>query len=351
MREAMLYFTDANKVVTCKLCRRYCKIPLNLTGFCGVRKNIDGKLYSLNYGKAIALALDPIEKKPFYHFIPGSLTFSFATVSCNFRCLGCQNWDISQYIRENKSEEIPGENLPPEKIVSLALENGAHGIAYTYTEPTIFMEYALDTAELAREKKLFNVFVTNGYMSREAINEMKGKIDAARIDLKSFNEKTYSEICGNVNLEGILDSIKLLHKIMHIEIIVLVINGINDSDDELRALCKWVAELDKNVPLHFIAFYPHYKMENHRKTDLSTLLRARKIGYEEGLNYVYTGNIPHSESSSTYCPKCKSLLIQRSGFSITLFNLNNDATCKKCGAKQNIILDINEYWKKYKFKD
>ncbi|VVB98368.1 Radical SAM superfamily protein [uncultured archaeon] len=341
MREAMLYRKNPDKSADCFLCNRFCHIPEAGRGFCGVRKNVDGTLYPINYGKAIAVAMDPIEKKPFYHFMPGSRTLSFATVGCNFRCLYCQNWDISQ-----QRDNIAGEDIPPEKMVQLAQQQSADGIAYTYTEPTIFMEYALDTAKLARKKKMFNIFVTNGYMSPPAVKEMKPLIDASRIDLKGFNQKIYTDVMGNAKLEAVLNSIKALHKLMHVEIINLVIPGMNDTEDELRALSKWIYDLDKNIPIHFIGFYPSYRMMNVPSTRLETLRRARELALEEGLRYAYTGNRTDAETESTYCYNCKTPLVRRFGFEAGEIRLGKDSKCPECGKKQYFVMDINRYWKR-----
>ncbi len=334
MHEALLYEKMQKDLVKCSLCRRGCVIAPEKTGFCHVRKNIDGKLYSLNYGKCCAYNLDPIEKKPFYHFLPGSKSFSIATVGCNFSCLFCQNAEIAQ------AEEIFGQDLSPQEIVRMAQASGAKSIAYTYTEPTIFFEYATDCAKIAKQaragtqpgkqnSRLANVFVTNGYMSREAIKKMQN-IDAARIDLKAFNGKFYKEICGGASLEGVLDSIKLLQKKMHIELIVLLIPTLNDSSEELHAMCKWVKSLSPGIPIHFTAYYPANKMKLP-PTPVSTLQKARKIAFDEGLHYAYTGNIPGDEGENTYCPKCKSLCIRRFGFAILENRLSSKGKCPSCG--------------------
>ncbi len=332
MKEAILYKKLENKEVLCYLCHRMCRIENGARGFCRVRENRDGELYSLNYGKAVATNIDAIEKKPFYHFKPGSEVFSFATVGCNFRCKFCQNWDMS-----NAFKEIIGEDLSPERIVEITKERGLPGIAYTYTEPTIFMEYALDTARIAKKEGMFNVFVTNGYMTPAAIKEMKGLIDASRIDLKGFDEKTYKELSYNVELEYVLQDIKELHKVMHIELINLIIPGYNDGEEDIIALSKWVAGLDKNIPLHFTAFYPAFKMMDTPPTKLETLKKARSIAIEEGVRYAYTGNRGDVETESTYCYNCGELLIERRGFGI-IENKLKEAKCFNCGKKQNIVL-------------
>lgn len=330
VQEARWWEQGKNGFVNCRLCRRYCTIAPGKRGYCGIRENQDGKLYALTYGKAISYGVDPIEKKPFFHFMPGSQVFSFATVGCNFRCLNCQNWDISQ-----QKVEIIGESLSPAQIVSMS-RGRSDGIAYTYTEPTVFMEYAVDTARLARKEGLFNLFVTNGYMSPDAIKEME-VIDAARIDLKAFDQKFYDRICGGIDIEGVLDSIKKLHKMMHIEIINLVIPGENDSIEQIRQLAEWVAGLDKNIPLHFTAFHPAYKMTNKERTPIETLLRARETAMETGVRYVYTGNTGDKKTESTYCYKCRALLIERSGFGVDRIMLEGNR-CPQCRAKQNIVV-------------
>jgi pyruvate formate lyase activating enzyme len=293
-----------------------------------------GKLQSLNFGKCVSYCADPIEKKPFYHFMPGSQAFSFAAPGCNFRCEHCQNWEISQ------PAGIFGQDIPPEKIVGLALAHHSEGIAYTYTEPTIFYEYAAATAALARKKGLYNVFVTNGYMTPEAIEGAKW-LDAARIDLKAFSDKFYKEVCGGAHLEPVLKSIKLLQSRMHIELITLLIPTLNDSDGEIRALSKWVAELGKDIPLHFTGYYPANRMALP-PTPGETLLRARKIAMEEGLRYVYTGNRPGDGGENTGCPKCGTVAVERFGFEVVANRLAKGARCPDCGEALPFILD----WKK-----
>ncbi len=327
MKEAMLYEKLEGSKVKCALCNRRCVIASGSRGFCKVRENKGGKLYSLVYGKCCSRAVDPIEKKPFYHFFPGTECLSFATVGCNFRCLHCQNVSISQ------PTQIFGEDIPPEKMVELA--KGTAGIAYTYTEPTIFFEYAYDTARLAKERGLYNVFVTNGYMTEEAIAKMD-VIDASRIDLKAFNDKFYKDVCGNARLEHVLESIKLLHKLQHIEIITLLIPGLNDSEDEIRALSKWVAGLSKDIPLHFSAYYPANKM-TIPATPPETIMNARRIAMDEGVRFVYSGNIRDLEGNNTWCPNCKELLIDRAGFSVVENSITKEGTCPSCGTKIPVV--------------
>jgi pyruvate formate lyase activating enzyme len=273
--------------------------------------------------------VDPIEKKPFYHWFPGTEVFSFAACGCNFRCRGCQNWGISQS-GSLAGTEVPGEELPPKEAARLALENGCAGIAYTYTEPTIFFEYATDTAALGKAKHLYSVFVSNGYMTPEAIALMKD-IDASRIDLKFMEERLYNEYCGVRGLEHILDSIRLLHKKGHIELINLVIPGLNDSDDSLKAVAGFSAGLDKDIPLHFIAFHPANKAEGIAPTPVERLERARQLAMDAGVRYAYVGNVPGHPGENTYCPGCGELAIERSGFSVARILLDEKHRCESCG--------------------
>ncbi|MFH1447987.1 MAG: AmmeMemoRadiSam system radical SAM enzyme [Candidatus Micrarchaeota archaeon] len=325
MKEAILYRTDGN-VVTCSLCNRRCIVQREKRGFCRVRENIEGKLYSLVWGKPCSYAIDAIEKKPFFHFFPGTSAFSIATVGCNFRCSHCQNWRISQ------NREIEGEEVLPEVVVELAKKS--NGIAYTYTEPTIFMEYALDIAKLAKDKGLYNVFVTNGYMTPEAIGCM-GDINASRIDLKSIRNRFYREECL-AELEPVLESIRLLHKKGHIELINLIIPGKNDSEEELRELSGWIRELGPDIPLHFTAYYPAYK-SSAPPTSVKTLELAREIAMEEGLHYVYVGNVPGHPGENTYCYNCGEIVIRREGFSITENRIEKDKRCPLCGKSIKIV--------------
>jgi len=334
MHEASLYRKMPSRAVSCSLCQRRCYLKDGEKGFCHVRENREGKLYTLNYGRCVSYCNDPIEKKPFYHFMPGSQVFSFAAAGCNFRCEHCQNWEISQ------PAQIFGQEISPQGLVDLALAHRSSGMAYTYTEPTIFYEYAAETAKLALKKNLYNVFVTNGYMTPETIKDAAW-LDAARIDLKAFSDKFYKNICGDAHLEPVLKSIKLLHSKMHVELITLLIPTLNDSDEEIRALSEWVAGLDKGIPLHFTGYYPSNRM-TLPPTPGSTLLRARKIAIEEGLKYVYTGNRPGDGGENTVCPKCGDVAVERLGFVVVANNLAAGARCKKCGTALPFILD----WRK-----
>lgn len=346
MKEAILWKKMPKNEVQCYLCYRLCRIKDGERGYCRIRENRKGKLYALAYGKAIAAEVDPIEKKPFYHFMPGTQLFSFATVGCNFRCRFCQNWSISQAFGG-----IRGEDLPPERIREICRERNMPGAAYTYTEPTVFMEYALDTAKLLHRDGKFNTFVTNGYMTSAAIREMEGRIDASRIDLKGFHDRVYKELCGDVVLEYVLQSIKELHRMQHIEIINLVIPGWNDDEDDLRAMSRWVYELDPRIPVHFIAFYPANFMMDTPPTSLEILRRAREIAMEEGLHYAYTGNRQDEETESTYCPRCKEKVVRRFGFSVLENKVTKDGKCPECGEKLYFVNDIKEYWKTHPVRE
>lgn len=315
MKEAMFYDKVADGKVRCSLCRFRCLISDGQRGICGVRENQGGVLYTLVYGKAVAEHVDPIEKKPLFHFMPGSKSYSVATVGCNFRCLHCQNYSISQVSRTRST--ISGANLSPEDIVKNALAAGCSSISYTYTEPTIFYEYAYDTAVLASKAGLKNNFVTNGYITPEALAHIRPYLDAANIDLKGFSEKFYREVV-HATLKEVLDSILEYKKLgIWIELTTLIIPNHNDSDDEFRAIARFIAEkVGIETPWHVSQFYPTYKLTDQPRTPVATLRRARQIGLDAGLRYVYEGNVPGEGGENTYCPNCKELLIQRYGFYI-----------------------------------
>ena len=290
MKKAILFKKLANGFVKCTACNHYCKITQNKTGICGVRKNIKGILYLLVYGKATALNIDPIEKKPLYHFMPGTKILSFGTVGCNFRCDFCQNWDISQASKPPISQ-IFGQELPPKKIVEYAKKNKIPSVAYTYNEPAVFFEYAYDTAKLAKKAGLKNVYVSNGYESPEAREKIAPYLDAINIDLKSYDEKFYQKYCG-AHLKPVLENIIQFHKLgIHIEITTLIIPRKNDSKNNLTKLAKLIDSVDKKIPWHISRFFPAYKMLNVEITSESTLEFAQEIGKKAGLEYVYIGNI------------------------------------------------------------
>lgn len=330
MKEARFYEKKEEKRVQCHLCFHECVIKDGRRGICGVRENRGGTLFSLVYGKSISEAIDPIEKKPLFHFYPGTRIFSIATVGCNFRCLHCQNYSISQL--GEYGGEIPGETLMPERIVDLARKSGCESIAYTYTEPTIFLEYAMDTAKLATAGGLKNVFVTNGYIMPEPLRAMKPYLDGANIDLKAFSDDFYRKVCG-ARLQPVLDSIRLYRELgIWIEVTTLIIPQHNDSEEELRKIARFIVETDPDIPWHVTQFYPTYRLQNQPRTPVRILERAREIGLEEGLKYVYQGNVPGAGGENTYCPGCGKLLIERFGYSIQSYSIVA-GKCPSCGEK------------------
>jgi len=326
-KEAEFYNKLPEGKVECTACARRCIIPAGSHGFCYVRKNINGKLFLLNYGKLIAVQLDPIEKKPFNHFMPGTYVLGVGTSSCNFGCLFCQNHNIS------KDHEIKGADISPEELVELALKERAQGIAYTYNEPAIFIEYALDVAKLAHEKGLYNVFVTNGYLTKEAIDKMKGLIDGAVVDFKgNGNEKFANKYMAVAKVEPIKEAlIHMKQAGIHIEITDLVVPEVGDSIEDCDSLTKWIRDnLGADTPLQFITFFPDYKMQDLPVTPYDTLLKHYQCARKNGLNYVYIGNAPGNPYESTYCPRCGAKVIGREGFEITEWNLDEKNRCRKC---------------------
>ena len=315
--------------VRCHLCEHRCLISPGHRGVCAVRENRDGVLYTLVYDKVIAQNIDPIEKKPLFHFLPGSTSFSIAAPGCNFRCKHCQNADISQLPRD-RGGAVAGQPASPAQIVSAAVQMRCASISYTYTEPTIFIELAAETARLAVEKGLKNIFVTNGYITPEALRAVRPYLHAANIDLKGFTEEFYHTICG-ARLQPVLDAIRLYHDLgIWTEITTLVIPGHNDSEAELRQVAAFIASVDRNIPWHVSRFHPTYKLTDAPRTPVATLARAREIGFEEGLRYVYEGNV-FGEGENTVCPACGKTLVTRAGFSVDE-NRIRDGQCGYCGA-------------------
>lgn len=330
MHEAMFYEKADGNRVRCGLCRFRCLIDDGRRGICAVRENHGGTLYTLVYGKAVAVHVDPIEKKPLYHVMPGSKSFSVATVGCNFRCLHCQNYSISQPVQGTL--RITGTDLPPEEIVARALAAGCDSISYTYTEPTIFFEYAYDTAVLAKQAGLRNVFVTNGYITPAALSCIRPYLDAANIDLKGFSERFYREVV-HAMVKEVLDSIiEYKRQGIWIELTTLVIPGWNDSDEELTQIAGFIArEVGVDTPWHVSAFHPTFRMADRPATPAATLARARRIGLDAGLRYVYEGNIPGAGGENTMCPGCGELLIERHGFYLEQ-NRIEAGKCPACAA-------------------
>ena len=353
MKEAILYQKLKNKAVKCTACRWYCRIPESFTGLCGIRLNKNGKLYLLTHSHPSALAIDPIEKKPFFHFLPGSQVLSIGTYGCNFGCEFCQNWQLSQSpkiirtkalqqkLTPNKSSLLITEFInknsqkyPPNQAVKEALKYKTPSIAFTYNEPTIFAEYAFDTMRVAKKHKIRGVFVSSGYESKETLNLLEKYINAYNIDLKGATEKFYTTY-SHTHLKPVLETIEEIYKRKKwLEVTTLLIPGLNTSKKDLEFIAHFIKSLSKNIPWHISAFYPHYKMTDIPPTDFKTLLRAYKIGKKAGLNYVYTGNIPHTDTESTFCPKCNTLLIKREGYRVEIKNLDlKKGKCRQCGAK------------------
>jgi pyruvate formate lyase activating enzyme len=327
LKEALFYTAKEDAKVKCRLCPHACLIKPGATGKCAVRKNSGGTLYSLVYGRVISDHVDPIEKKPLFHCVPGSLSFSVATVGCNLTCRHCQNADISQMPRDH--HVIQGHNLPPAKAVRMAQESGCASISYTYTEPTVYFEYALDTAALASEAGLLNVFVTNGYTSPEALTKIAPFLSAANVDLKSFRNSFYRKICG-ATLAPVLKALRLYRELgIWLEVTTLVIPGENDSAEELGEIAAFIAgELGAHVPWHVSAFHPAYRLTDHPRTPPESLRRACDIGRRAGLLYVYEGNIP-GEGEDTTCPSCSRTVISRTGFRVRE-NLLQEGRCPGC---------------------
>ncbi|MDP1992157.1 MAG: AmmeMemoRadiSam system radical SAM enzyme [Syntrophales bacterium] len=315
----------------CHLCAHECRIPESKFGICGVRQNIRGVLHTMVYADVIAANIDPIEKKPLYHFLPGSLSYSIATIGCNFKCGFCQNWQISQAsIKEGPI--VSRHQMMPEQVVETAKKNNCSSISYTYTEPTIFFEYAYDTARLAKKAGLSNVFVTNGYMTRQALETIKPYLDAANVDLKSFREDSYQKNC-KARLQPVLDTIAAMKELdIWLEVTTLVIPGENDSNEELGLIAEFLARIDLNIPWHISRFHPDYEFHDHKDTPMETLKRAREIGQRAGLRYIYLGNV--LEGANTSCHQCRELIADRRYMGLNKLYLEN-GRCPSCGAKIN----------------
>ena len=328
--EALLWERRPDGSVVCNLCAHRCRIRPGLRGICGVRENLEGALVTLVADRVISVEIDPIEKKPFFHFLPGTLAYSIATVGCNFHCLFCQNDVISQWPRERPGP-LPGDAIAPEEIVAAARAAGCRSIAYTYTEPTIFFELALETGRLAAAAGIRNLFVTNGYMTREALALVAPILHGANVDLKSFSDRYYRKVCG-ATLAPVLETIRAMRELgIWVEVTTLVIPGLNDGDAELGALARWLASVDRDMPWHVSAFFPAYRLTDVPPTPPETLHRAALIGRKAGLRYVYTGNVPGDPWENTACPECGRRLLERRGFRV-LDNCLAAGRCPVCHA-------------------
>jgi pyruvate formate lyase activating enzyme len=322
------YFTSLEGgEIQCELCPHRCRVAKGKRGLCRVRENRDGKYYSLVYGNPCAVHLDPIEKKPLFHVLPGTTSFSLATAGCNFQCKFCQNWEISQAA----PEDVYSAEVPPELMANRAKEIGAHSVAYTYVEPTIFYEYMVDVGALVKKSGLLNVYHSNGFINPGPLKNLCKVLDAANIDLKGFSDNFYQELCGG-NLIPVLETLKTLkQQKVHLEITNLVIPTKNDEMSMVREMCLWIKkELGADTPIHFSRFYPLYKLKTLPQTPVSTLDKAQAVALSVGLEYVYIGNVPGHEGENTFCPKCKKMLIQRTGYMVGEINVKA-GKCKYCG--------------------
>ncbi|MFH0738284.1 MAG: AmmeMemoRadiSam system radical SAM enzyme [Candidatus Omnitrophota bacterium] len=332
----MYYQRLENKSVQCGLCPRRCVIPSGSRGFCGVRENQEGILYTLVYAKPVTLtAGDPIEKKPLFHFFPSSLTFSIATAGCNLKCKFCQNWDISQ----RRPEELDYTYLKPADLITKVKASGRKIIAYTYSEPTIFYEYMLEIARLARAQGIRNIMHSNGYINEEPLRRLAKYLDAANIDLKGFTDDYYLKLSEGT-LEPVLRALKVLKEEgVHLEITNLILPGYNDREEQIIKMCLWIKDnLGEGTPLHFSRFTPMYKMNALNPTPIETLERARQIALDCGLKYVYIGNVPGNPGENTYCPKCRNVIINRTGFTVSKVNIV-EGKCKFCAERISGVWD------------
>ncbi|MBU0481444.1 MAG: AmmeMemoRadiSam system radical SAM enzyme [Proteobacteria bacterium] len=331
MHEALFYQTpdENSRTVRCRLCAHNCLIKEGRRGICNVRGNENGVLYSLVYGRLVSENIDPIEKKPLFHLLPGSLSYSIATVGCNFRCQHCQNYEISQFTKIHGGD-VAGRARTPEEVVTQARATGCASISYTYVEPTIFYEFAFDTAMLAHEQGLKNIFVSNGYTGPEATKQLAPYLDANNIDLKAFSDKFYKEVCG-ARLQPVLDTIVLMKELgVWVEITTLLIPGWNDSDEELQQIAGFIKSVSPDIPWHVTRFHPTFKMTDRPATPVETVRKARDIGLAEGLRHVYVGNIPGESGENTNCTSCGKTLITRHGFNTNAGGMHENS-CASCG--------------------
>lgn len=327
LHEALLYAKQDDNSVVCNLCAHRCHIKEAAQGICRVRENHDGELFTLVYGNLISKGVDPIEKKPLYHFYPGTKAFSIATPGCNFRCEWCQNWQISQMPRIMKMPE--GQRVMPEAVVEEALQTDCRSIAYTYTEPTIFFEYSYDVAKLAKESGLKNIYVTNGFMTPEMLHMIAPYLDAANVDIKAFRDTSYRKLMGG-RLQPVLDSCQLMKELgIWLEVTTLVVPGVNDDPDELRELAEFILnKLGPDTPWHLSRFFPQYRMADRRPTNGTILQKTHEMGESIGLNYVYVGNV--WGGNITRCKHCGEILIKRNGYSVEVIGIDEEGRCKYC---------------------
>ena len=347
MHESSFYFrlydeidedSQNNKLVQCNLCAKACKIANNALGFCNTQKNIEGKLYSLNYQRIASSHVDPIEKKPLYHFLPGSSSYSIGGFGCNFSCLNCQNYMLSM----NSYDKFNSTKILPENIVKNAINDNCLSISWTYNEPTLYFDFARETSMISHRENLKNVYVSNGYMSEESLDETLKFIDAFNIDLKFLDDGLYREICGG-KLDVVLDNLKAIYEARnnygtHLEITTLLINGLNTDEDHIKSICSFILEeLGPEVPLHFSRFFPMHRMKDKSPTNIEYLLRAKETAIDMGIEYVYLGNMPADNNS--YCPNCGELLIARERYCNMDKNKISDGHCANCGHKLNFVLE------------
>jgi len=335
MREAMLYEKLTNSRVRCNTCQWRCKISPGKYGVCGMYQNSDGALYNLNYAKVSSAAADPIEKKPLFHFFPGTLAFSLGTLGCNFHCKHCQNWEIS--FADSSSLWHGCRDVPPQTVIELAKQYNCQGIAWTYNEPAIWFEYTLDSARLAKKNGLYTVYVTNGYSTPEALDTIGPYLDAWRVDIKGFTDNLYRRLAKVPNWRGILEVTKRAKSKwkMHVEVVTNIVPTMNDDDQQLGGIANWIREeLGELTPWHVTQFYPHHKMMDLPPTPLETIEHACNIGHEAGLKFVYAGNISGHRSESTICYSCGKLNVERYGYQVKVSGLE-ESRCRYCGAELN----------------
>jgi len=346
-KETLLYEKLANDQVRCHICQRRCKISPGKFGYCFTRINEEGRLYSLIYGEVSTWRVAPAEIKPLFHFYPGSHALSLGSLGCNFRCLGCQNWDIAHFrpvlyrrfsegkIKSNELWELNPEYISPEQSVKMAKKYNCQGLSWTYNEPTLWFEYTLDSAILAKKEGLYTNYVTNGFITEEALDLIGPHLDAFRVDIKGFSEKYYKPIANVRNYRGILEVAERAKKRwkMHVEVITNIIPGYNDDEEQLKGISLWIYDsLGKDTPWHVTRFVPHLKLSHLPYTPLATLERVYQIGKESGLLFVYLGNVPGHPYENTYCPRCSKLLIKRYNYQILSYEIQ-DGRCKFCGEK------------------